>query len=94
MNRREHLLTVFQEECAELIQVVSKSKRFGLTNTQPSSGKLNIEILNDEWNDLMGIAELLREEGIPIIVDPIKIQQKKEKVEKFLQVSANSGKLK
>ena len=30
MNRNEEIMTILQEECAEVIQAVSKVKRFGL----------------------------------------------------------------
>lgn len=93
MNRREHLYTILQEECAEIIQCVSKIKRFGLTNTQPSSGKLNLEILNDELNDLFAMLDLLQEEGIPIKVDMKKIRAKQIKVDHYLEVSKKAGTL-
>jgi hypothetical protein len=93
MNRREHLWTIAQEECAELIQAMSKTKRFGLTNTQPKSGLLNLEIINNELSDLYGIIEMLQEEGIPIGVDMEKVEAKKEKIKHFLEVSRKAGTL-
>lgn len=87
MNKREHLWTILQEECAELIQVVSKIKRFGIVNTNPTLKKLNVEILNDELNDILGVIDSLVDEGIPIVIDTRKIEAKKEKIKHFLEVS-------
>jgi NTP pyrophosphatase (non-canonical NTP hydrolase) len=94
MNRREHLYTILQEECAEIIQCVSKIKRFGLTNTQPASGKLNLEILNDEVNDLVAMLHMLEQDGVPIVINSAKIDAKKAKVEKYLEISKKAGTLK
>ena len=94
MNRREHIFTVLQEECAEVIQCVSKIKRFGLTNTQPASGMLNLQILINELNDLLAVVEMLEEDGLPKMRDEIKIQNKKQKVKHFLEVSRREGTLK
>lgn len=94
MNKREHLFTILQEECAEVIQCVSKIKRFGLSNTQPSSGLLNLQILVNEINDLYATVEMLQEDGVPIPYDPTKVGNKKGKVKHFLEVSRKEGTLK
>jgi len=94
MNRREHLLTILQEECAEVIQCVSKIKRFGLENYQPATGKRNIDILRDELNDILAMIYMLEEDGVslkPHVPDANKIKQKKEKVETYLIVSEDEG---
>ena len=36
MNRNEEILTILQEECAEVIQAISKVKRFGLAENEQS----------------------------------------------------------
>ena len=36
MNRNEEILTILQEECAEVIQAISKVKRFGLPENEQS----------------------------------------------------------
>lgn len=46
------ILTILQEECAEVIVAASKLLRFGLGNTNPSTGKKNSEELGLEVGDL------------------------------------------
>ena len=36
MTRNEEIMTILQEECAEVIQAVSKVKRFGLAENEQS----------------------------------------------------------
>lgn len=60
------LMGLLQEECAEVIQVVSKINRFGLYGFIPTDDlKLsNREHLKDEIGDVLAIAEVLREQGL------------------------------
>ena len=53
MNRSEEILTILQEECAEVIQAVSKVKRFGMFH--------NIEHLRTELADLQCMIDLIYE---------------------------------
>ena len=46
------ILTILQEECAEVIVAASKLLRFGVGNTNPSTGKKNDEDLGLEVGDL------------------------------------------
>lgn len=50
LNKQDEILLIMQEECAEVIQAISKVKRFGLEN--------NIEQLNQEIADLLCMIEL------------------------------------
>jgi NTP pyrophosphatase (non-canonical NTP hydrolase) len=95
MTREEHLLTIIAEECAEVAQRTTKALRFGLTDpagTQP--GELtNRERLLQEYGDLMAAMRMLFPEEflhIPIT----EYQEKKvERIEKFLILSKQIGKL-
>ena len=53
MNRNEEIMTILQEECAEVIQAVSKVKRFGLEG--------NVEDLKKELCDLQCMINLMSE---------------------------------
>ena len=52
------ILDLLQEECAEVIQAVSKCRRFGLDN-QHKSGKTHREELVQEIGDVALLIELL-----------------------------------
>lgn len=94
MNKREHLFQCLQEEAAEVIQVLSKINRFGLTNTQPSTGRFNLENLVLELTDMTAILELLEENGVPIL-DHINgrdmIDKKKKKVLEHIKIARKAG---
>lgn len=55
------LLGLLQEECAEVIQIVSKIRRFGIESSNPylTDGKTNRVLLEDETGDVECILKLL-----------------------------------
>ena len=62
MNEVEkEVLLIAQEECAEVIQAVSKISRFGLDNLKPGKPKTNREHLEEELGDLQAMVEILQE---------------------------------
>ena len=95
MNREEHLLTVLMEECSEVQKDICKSLRFGLSDTYKENKPLNKENITTELTDLIAVAQMLVEEGfIDDFMLQEKINNKKQKVEKFLNYSESVGKLK
>ena len=98
MNRQEYLLTCLSEECAEIIQVVGKTQRFGLDDDflEESPRKA----LQREYNDLLGVVELLMIElykgdlGYQACVVRDMIEAKKKKVLKYIEYSEKKGTLK
>ncbi len=95
MNRIEHLLTILAEECTEVGQRASKAIRFSPEEVQPSQDLTNAQRIVYEFNDIIAIMEMLKEEGvINLIEDRTMIDKKKEKVEKFLLYSKECGTLK
>ena len=46
--KQKEALDILQEECAEVIQAVSKISRFGLDNLKPGKAKTNREHLEEE----------------------------------------------
>ena len=81
MNRNEEIMTILQEECAEVIQAVSKVRRFGLSD--------NVGELKKELCDLICMIELMKEfEVIPMSYEEQleNIFQKREKLKKFSRI--------
>ena len=82
-DKIQEILDITQEEAAEVIQVISKMKRFGIGATylrqdQPST---NTDALNGEVGDLLLMIDLLLLHGI---LDPDKIETaKRNKIEKL-----------
>jgi|694.fasta_scaffold102683_5 NTP pyrophosphatase (non-canonical NTP hydrolase) len=60
----DEILSILQEECAEVIQAVSKVNRFGMTGMNPKDNKNNQYHLEEEIGDLTCMIELLIENGI------------------------------
>lgn len=88
MNRNEEILTILQEECAEVIQAVSKVRRFGLSD--------NVGELKKELCDLICMIELMREFNvIPMSYEEQleNIFQKREKLKKFSRIFEKSKEL-
>jgi len=74
----EEVMSILQEECAEVIQAVSKINRFGMDNLKPGLPKTNRQHLEEELGDLVAMITLLEKTGI---VDTVNIE--KYKLEKF-----------
>jgi len=55
------VMDILQEECAEVIQAVSKIRRFGIDNAKPGKPKTNREHLEDEIGDLYAMIDILQE---------------------------------
>lgn len=62
MNRREELLTILMEECAEVIVEASKIKRFGESSVYNGENALNK--LEKELGDLYCMIDLLHGEDM------------------------------
>lgn len=60
--RVEEILNILQEECAEVIQVISKIRRFGMDDAY--SGKTNRENLTQEVADVLLLTELLKSHNV------------------------------
>ena len=56
--KTKEILNILQEECAEVIQAVSKCDRFGIDNVKPGKPKTNREHLADELGDLQAMINL------------------------------------
>ena len=58
------ILDILQEECAEVIQNVSKCRRFGLDNVYLNGTGTQRENLVKEIGDVVAMIELLKEHGV------------------------------
>ena len=65
MNSKEkETLDILQEECAEVIQAVSKISRFGMDNLKPGKPKTNREHLEEELGDLLAMVDLMLDNNV------------------------------
>jgi NTP pyrophosphatase (non-canonical NTP hydrolase) len=60
----KEVMDILQEECAEVIQAVSKISRFGLDNSKPGTDKTNRAHLEEELGDMQAMIDLLIEKQI------------------------------
>lgn len=65
MNEQEReVMNILSEECAEVIQAISKCHRFGLNNFKPGKPKTNLEHLEEELGDLLAMIDILKEMAV------------------------------
>ena len=85
MNSKiNEVMDILQEECAEVIQIVSKIRRFGIDEIHLKRGMSNREMLCEEVGDVLCMIELLRE--LEIINDAgiqSAVQNKRKKLEQW-----------
>ena len=84
MRRDEEILNITQEECAELIQVISKIRRFGPDGEY--SGKTNSRRLTDEVGDILCMVDLLMQYKL---VDKEEVNQARLKKYEKLKIWSN-----
>lgn len=101
MTRIQYLLGKLSEECHEVGQRAIKAQHFGATEVQKDQGLNNVQRLNIELNDLYAIVEMLNDELIttehptkPLKGNYTMIQAKREKVEKYYELSKLRGQVK
>jgi len=93
MNKTEHLLTCLMEECAEIQKAAAKALRFGLDDHAPDEPEVtNGENIAFECIDLFAVIEMLEEmEVIPQLPKSELVQQKKDKVLKYIKYAEERG---
>ena len=60
----DEILSIAQEECAEIIQAISKVFRFGIDGVHPVKSYTNREHLEEELGDLQCMINLMIGHGI------------------------------
>jgi NTP pyrophosphatase (non-canonical NTP hydrolase) len=63
-SKTEEALGILQEECAEVIQEVSKIRRFGLDTIHYRSGVKHSTMLEMEVGDVLALVDILVEQGV------------------------------
>lgn len=63
-NKLHEVMNILSEECAEVIQAISKCHRFGLDNFKPGKSLTNAQHLEGEIGDLLAMIDLLQLKGI------------------------------
>lgn len=53
------VMDILQEEAAEVIQAVSKIRRFGIYNAKPGTNYTNREHLEEEVGDMLAMIDIL-----------------------------------
>ena len=53
------VMDIAQEECAEVIQAISKIRRFGMDNTKPGTDYTNRAHLEEELGDVLAMIDIL-----------------------------------
>ncbi len=64
MSNEIEVMNILQEECAEVIQAVSKIMRFGINSCKPGKPRTNREHLEDELGDMLAMIDLLQEMNV------------------------------
>ena len=82
----KEILTILQEECAEVIVEVSKCFRFGPDQMMEGMDVTNMERLQKELGDLQAMIELLIDNKVGVTTQGLK-EAKKAKFEKLKQWS-------
>jgi len=84
-NKVHEIMNIASEECAEIIQAISKCHRFGLNNYKPGKPLTNAQHLEVELGDLLAMVDLLKSEGV--VSDEGLNKAKHAKIEKLKQWS-------
>lgn len=94
MTREEHLLTIAAEECVEVAQRLTKALRFGLEEVQPGQTQTNRERIYHEYWQLRASLGMAGIDAWHNGDDSKAVEREKvEKVEHFLNYSAECGTL-
>lgn len=92
LNNTQYLLSKLAEEAAELAQIAMKAQQFGLDSTHPTTGYTNLQLIELEFNDILGVLRLMEEEGIgEVNPNPLLIRAKTDKILRYRNHLASQG---
>ena len=82
---QDEALELVQEECAELIQIISKIQRHGLFSHHPDTGEQNLHLLHREIGDVMAALRIAEVQNLIHWGDVVTARDKKlYRVQKYL----------
>jgi NTP pyrophosphatase (non-canonical NTP hydrolase) len=86
-GKEKEVMDILQEECAEVIQAVSKISRFGIDNYKPGKPKTNRQHLEEELGDMLAMIDILQEMDIVSYTNIERAQAAKiEKLKKWSNI--------
>jgi NTP pyrophosphatase (non-canonical NTP hydrolase) len=97
MNKKiDEILSILQEECAELIQMVSKIRRFGEGAVHPEiPNKTNLTRFCEELGDVLALIEILEAHDY-INIDHVNMlkHEKFDKLKKWTTINVDYNRIK
>jgi len=97
MTRGDLLLVQLMEEASEVTKEVSKQLRFGSDSTWSTTKETPSTRVVHELVDLFTLVDMCQKEGLLPVLDAVYIEElyqaKKERVEKYLKVSRDEGRM-
>lgn len=91
-HQTEEIMTILQEECAEVITSISKCRRFGLHTLVPftETKETNMSRLSKELGDVLAMIDLLVEQKLVTNQELEEYKQSKiEKLKKWSNIKIN-----
>jgi NTP pyrophosphatase (non-canonical NTP hydrolase) len=87
----KEILIILQEECAEVIQSISKCYRFGPDQMKLDSDTTNMQSVQKELGDVLAMIELLTEKNIGVTIEGLENDKKLkfEKLKRFSNININ-----
>lgn len=86
-HQTDEIMTILQEECAEVISGISKCKRYGLHTLIPQTKTSNMQSLTKEIGDLFAMVDLLVNQKLLTWQDIETAKQEKfEKLKKWSNI--------
>lgn len=90
----DHLLSTLAEECAEVIQRVTKAQRWGLYEVQAGQEFNNAQRIRQELNDVRAVIDMLyHDHGLNLARDNEQVLLKRDNVRHFMRYAREIGEL-